>query len=58
MQPADQDDEVRRQERIRLWRERDYPKGFPGDPRNWEKKHAKTAALTALGERLLGLTPW
>jgi len=58
MQPADEDDEVRRQERIRLWRERDYPKGFPGDPRDWEKNHARTATLTPLGERLLGLTRW
>jgi Phytanoyl-CoA dioxygenase (PhyH) len=58
MQPADENDEVRRQERIRLWRERDYPKGFPGDPRDWEKKNAKTATLTPLGERLLGLSRW
>ena len=58
MHPADEDDEPRRRERIRLWRERDHPKGFPGDPRDWEKKHAKTATLTPLGEKLLGLSRW
>ena len=60
MQPADQDNEPERQERIRLWREFDHPQreAFPGDPRKWEKKHAKTATLTPLGERLLGLKSW
>jgi hypothetical protein len=58
MHPADADDEPRRQERIRLWRERDHPKGFPGDPRDWEKRHAETATLTPLGEKLLGLSRW
>jgi hypothetical protein len=58
MQPANEDDESERLERIRLWRERDSPKGFPGDPREWEKKNATTARLTPLGERLLGLTRW
>jgi len=58
MQPANEDDEAERQERIRLWREFDYPNGFPGDPRDWEKKNAKTAALTPLGEKLLGLARW
>jgi hypothetical protein len=58
MHPADEADEPRRQERIRLWRERDHPKGFPGDPRDWEKKHAATAKLKPLGEKLLGLSRW
>ncbi len=58
MKPADQDDEALRQERIRLWRELDHPKGFPGDPRGWEKEHATTAKLTPLGEKLLGLRRW
>ena len=60
MQPAEQDNETERQERIRLWREFDHPQreAFPGDPRDWEKKHAKTAKLTLLGERLLGLKSW
>ena len=49
-----------RTERIRLWRERDHPQrdAFPGDPRDWEKKNAKTAGLTPLGEKLLGLKNW
>ena len=60
MYPAEQDNEAERQERIRLWRELDHPQrdAFPGDPRDWEKKHAETAKLTPLGERLLGLKPW
>jgi len=28
------------------------------DGRDWEQKHGKTAALSKLGERLLGLEPW
>jgi hypothetical protein len=38
------------QERIRLWRERDHPRrdAFPGDPREWEKCNAATAALTSV----------
>lgn len=60
MYPADEANVKEREERVRLWRELDYPKrdAFPGDPRDWEKKHAKTAVLTPLGEKLLGLTSW
>ncbi|MDQ0323196.1 hypothetical protein QO002_005402 [Pararhizobium capsulatum DSM 1112] len=60
MHPAEFDNEAERQERIRLWRELDYPQrdAFPGDPREWEKKNTSTAKLTDLGERLLGLKPW
>jgi hypothetical protein len=58
MQPADESDDAERNERIRLWRELDYPRGFPGDPRNWEKKNAKPATLTPLGEKLLGIARW
>lgn len=59
MYPADKDNEAEREERIRLWRERDHPKGgWPGDPREWEKKNAETARLTPLGEKLLGLRRW
>lgn len=56
MHPAEED----ASERIRLWRERDFPKrdAFPGDPRDWEKHNATTAVLTPLGERLLGLARW
>jgi hypothetical protein len=60
MHPAEFDDVAEREERIRLWRERDHPKrdSFPGDPREWEKHNADTAVLTPLGEKLLGLTAW
>jgi hypothetical protein len=58
--PANEDDAVERAERIMMWRELEPPKrdAFPGDPRNWEKKNAKTAELTELGEKLLGLRSW
>ncbi len=60
MHPAEYENEEERQERIRLWRELDHAKrdAFPGDPREWEKKNAKTAELTELGEKLLGLKSW
>lgn len=60
MHPAEYDNAEEREERIRLWRERDHPRrdAFPGDPRAWEKHNAKTAHLTTLGERLLGLQCW
>lgn len=40
--------------------ERDHPQrdAFPADPRDWEKKHAKTAVLSPPGEKLLGLKAW
>ena len=57
MYPADEDDHAERQARIASWRERTAPTraAFPGDPREWEKTYGKTAQLTPLGERLLGL---
>ena len=60
MHPAEYNNVKEREERIRLWRELDYPKreAFPGDPREWEKKNATTAKLNPLGEKLLGLKPW
>ncbi|MFC5585691.1 phytanoyl-CoA dioxygenase family protein [Nitratireductor kimnyeongensis] len=60
MHPAEFENEQERLERIRLWRELDHPKrdAFPGDPREWEKNNAKTAKLTELGEKLLGLMEW
>lgn len=60
MHPAEWENEAERLERIRLWRERDHPRrdAFPGDPREWEKHNAETAALTLLGEKLLGLQRW
>jgi Phytanoyl-CoA dioxygenase (PhyH) len=60
MYPAEWENAAEREERIRLWRERDSPKrdAFPGDPRQWEKRHAQTAELSPLGKRLLGLERW
>jgi hypothetical protein len=60
MHPAEPDNDIECQERIRLWREQDHPQrdAFPGDPREWEKHNADIAELTALGEKLLGARAW
>jgi ectoine hydroxylase-related dioxygenase (phytanoyl-CoA dioxygenase family) len=60
MYPADEDNENERQARIRSWLHREPPQraAFPGDPREWEKKFGRTATLSPLGERLLGLVKW
>lgn len=60
MFPADEDDIEEREARIHSWREREAPKraAFPGDPRDWEKKNARTAELNPLGRKLLGLDSW
>jgi hypothetical protein len=60
MHPAEYDNTIERDERIRLWRERDCPQrdAFPGDPRAWEKKNAPVAQLSTLGRKLLGLERW
>ena len=60
MTPAQEDNQQLLDWRIRSWRDRLPPDGyaFPGDPRQWEQKHARTANLTPLGERLLGLRSW
>jgi hypothetical protein len=60
MHPAEHDNEDERNERIRQWQELDHPHrdAFPGDPREWEKKHATVAKLTPLGQKLLGLDRW
>jgi hypothetical protein len=52
--------ESEREERIREWRDRLSPEASwaPGDPRHWEQIHGKTAELTPLGRKLLGLDPW
>lgn len=59
MFPGDYENTKVREERIRLWREREAPKGdpFPGDPRGWEKSQP-VAELNALGRKLLGLDRW
>ena len=60
MMPAEEDNEVLKQWRINSWKNRVAPEGyaFPGDPRNWEQTKYKTAKLSSLGEKLLGLTKW
>lgn len=60
MTPADESNTALRDTRVHSWREMEPPQGFafPGDPREWEKKNAKPAALTELGEKLLGSRSW
>jgi hypothetical protein len=60
MMPAQEDDETLRQWRITSWKERKAPEGFafPGDPRNWEQTKYRTAELSNLGKKLLGLEKW
>jgi hypothetical protein len=60
MQPAEPENALEKNERIRLWREQSHPNrdAFPGDPRNWEKMNSKVAKLNELGEKLLGVSPW
>lgn len=59
MFPGNFDNDAVREERIRLWQEREAPKGnpFPGDPRELEKQNA-IAELNPLGRKLLGLDRW
>ncbi|GAB5524917.1 MAG: DUF1479 family protein [Roseivirga sp.] len=60
MMPAEPDDQALRDWRINSWKNRIAPEGyaFPGDPRNWEQTKYKTAELSQLGEKLLGLRDW
>lgn len=60
MTPADEGNAELREWRVQSWRDREPPKGyaFPGDPREWEKTRYERAALTELGEKLLGLASW
>ena len=60
MMPAQEDNQALREWRVNSWKNRKAPEGyaFPGDPRNWEQKKYGRAALTELGEKLLGLKPW
>jgi hypothetical protein len=60
MSPAQEGNEQARQWRINSWLHRIAPEGnpFPGDPREWERKHGDTASLTPLGRKLLGLDFW
>ena len=60
MMPAEEENETLKQWRINSWKERNAPEGyaFPGDPRQWEKTKYKTAELSPLGKKLLGLDKW
>ena len=60
MMPAQEDDTDLVNWRINSWKNRIAPEGyaFPGDPRNWEQEKYKTAKLTKLGEKILGLEKW
>lgn len=60
MYPERSSNEEERQRRITLWQDRLCPGGraFPGDPRKVEERLYKTAELTSLGRRLLGLDLW
>ncbi len=60
MVPADENNKDLREWRIRSWRDRVAPEGypFPGDPRNWEQTKYEQADLSELGEKLLGLKSW
>ena len=60
MMPAEPNNNELREWRVNSWKNRVAPEGyaFPGDPRNWEQTKYKTAALSPLGEKLLGLSPW
>ncbi len=59
MSPA-RDDENARRQRIERWEKRQHTPLDPnaGDPRRWEEQHGKTAELTPLGRKLLGLDLW
>jgi len=60
MMPAEEGNQKLRNWRINSWKNRAAPEGyaFPGDPRDWERKKYKTAQLSPLGEKLLGLKSW
>lgn len=60
MYRADDNNAAVRAERVAMWRERTPPKGdwVVGDPREWEQTHGKTAELSPLGQKLLGLDDW
>jgi hypothetical protein len=60
MMPAEENNLELRDWRINSWKNKISPEGyaFPGDPRNWEQTKYKTAELSKLGEKLLGLKNW
>jgi hypothetical protein len=58
MTPAEEDNEMVRQQRMRMWQDSLTPSDFPGDPRGREQQDGKQAELTPLGRKLLGLDRW
>lgn len=58
--PPPEQREQRAALRVKLWRERLNPPQacFPGDPRRLEQREGKTAELTLLGKKLLGIDSW
>lgn len=60
MMPAEEENLELRDWRVNSWKNRVAPVGyaFPGDPRNWEQEKYKTAELSKLGKKLLGLENW
>ncbi len=60
MMPAEEDNAALKAWRMNSWKNRVAPEGyaFPGDPRKWEQTKYSTAALSPLGEKLLGLNSW
>jgi ectoine hydroxylase-related dioxygenase (phytanoyl-CoA dioxygenase family) len=60
MMPAEEENQELKDWRINSWKNRVAPVGyaFPGDPRNWEQVKYKTAELSKLGKKLLGLDNW
>ena len=60
MMPAEEENQELKDWRVSSWKNRIAPEGyaFPGDPRNWEQEKHKTAELSELGKKLLGLNNW
>ncbi|MBB5192786.1 ectoine hydroxylase-related dioxygenase (phytanoyl-CoA dioxygenase family) [Silvimonas terrae] len=58
--PADEANTELRDWRVGSWYRREPARGyaFPGDPRNWEQTRYPRAALSPLGEKVLGLRRW
>ena len=58
--PAGGSQDPLRESRIASWRHCTPPTGhaFPGDPRGWEQRLGAPAALTPLGEKILGSRRW
>ena len=60
MMPAQENNKELVEWRVNSWKNRVAPEGyaFPGDPRGWEQKKYKTANLSSLGKKILGLDKW